>query len=213
MVFRAVPFARLPKNSGSSSCELGSPPEFVVSASARSLSFPGAFHGVPFLFATSIQRVHLPTSVPGSSTFRPQRFARSRRLTPRSILQIYFTLLPRPGLRGGVAPPAKLYHLVGGHSLSPLPPRLCRRCCPTAPSRFASTSGRCSRPGSGARARAVNPGVVSISLRVCLPRTLAADLAPVMNRGSTLDLLAHRFECCARWPWRIDRPTASMLYR
>lgn len=127
MVFRAVPFARIPKKPGSSSYELRSPPELVVSASARSLSFPGAFHGVCFLFATSIQRVHLPASVPGSPTFRPQRFARSRRLTPRSILQIYFALLPRPGFRSGVVPPTQLHHLVGGHVLSPLVPCLYRR--------------------------------------------------------------------------------------
>jgi hypothetical protein len=34
---------------------------------------------------------------PSSPRFRPQRFARSRRFTPRRTLQIYFTLLPRPG--------------------------------------------------------------------------------------------------------------------
>ena len=44
------------KKAGSSSRELGSPPEFVVPASAR--CHPGAFLGVSYLFATSAQRVH-----------------------------------------------------------------------------------------------------------------------------------------------------------
>lgn len=42
-------------------------------------------------------------------------------------------------------------------ALAPLAPRLCRRCYPTTPSRVASTSGPCSRPGSGARPRGVSP--------------------------------------------------------
>jgi len=45
MVFRRYRPPSSVKKSGSSSRELGSPPEFVVPASAR--SYPGAFHGVP----------------------------------------------------------------------------------------------------------------------------------------------------------------------
>jgi len=57
MVFRAVPAPVFrSKKPGSSSRELGSPPEFVVPASAR--CHPGAFHGVSNLFATSALRVH-----------------------------------------------------------------------------------------------------------------------------------------------------------
>jgi hypothetical protein len=44
------------KKAGSSSRELGSPPEFVVPTSAGYCT--GAFLGVSILFATSIQRVH-----------------------------------------------------------------------------------------------------------------------------------------------------------
>jgi len=67
MVFRAVPAPvfRL-KKPGSSSRELGSPPEFVVPTSARTSGscsrtnhIPGAFLGVSFLFAASVQRVHV----------------------------------------------------------------------------------------------------------------------------------------------------------
>jgi hypothetical protein len=157
MVFRAVPFSRRPKKAGSSSSQLGSPPEFVASASGRSLEHPGAIRGVWFLVAASIVRVHLPASVPGSPTFRPQRFARSRRFAPRRILQICFALLPRPGfpLRGYTpdlaAPPRRW----------PVPSRRWRRVsvvgCPTTPSRVASTSVPCSRSGSGARPRGVSP--------------------------------------------------------
>jgi len=54
------------KKPGSSSCELGSPPEFVVPTSARGSRarertrwFSSAFLGVSLLFATSVQRVHM----------------------------------------------------------------------------------------------------------------------------------------------------------
>jgi len=174
MVFRAIPFSRRPKKAGSSSYQLGSPPEFVASASARSLSLPGAFHGVWFRFAASIVRVHLPASIPSSPTFRPQRFARSRRLSPRRTLQICFTLLPRPGfpLRGYTpdlaAPPRRW----------PLPSRRWRRRSvagfPTTPSCVASTSGPCSRSGSGARPRGFSSRscpcpVAFVSLGLSLP--------------------------------------------
>lgn len=53
-------------------------------------------------------------SIPGSPLFRPQRFARSRRLAPRSALQTCFILLPRPGFAlQGVPPPTQPSHLVG----------------------------------------------------------------------------------------------------
>jgi hypothetical protein len=57
-------------------------------------------------------------SIPVSPRFRPQRFARSRRLAPRSALQTCFILLPRPGFAlQGVPPPTQPNHLVGGPSL------------------------------------------------------------------------------------------------
>jgi len=65
---------------------------------------------------------------PGPPSFRPQRFARSRRLTPRCTLQVCFALLPRPGfsLRGSspdpAAPPRRwpCPRAVGAVSLSPV---------------------------------------------------------------------------------------------
>jgi len=57
-------------------------------------------------------------SVPGSPSFRPQRFSRSRRLAPRQTLQACFILQPRPGFAlQGFPPLTRLGHLVGGSSL------------------------------------------------------------------------------------------------
>jgi hypothetical protein len=55
------------------------------------------FLGVPFPIATSASRVHQPMSFPRSSSFRPQRFSRSRRLAPLDALWACFIPLPRPG--------------------------------------------------------------------------------------------------------------------
>jgi hypothetical protein len=92
-------------------------PEQRSRACARP-SITGAFLGVSHLFATSAQRVHGPVSIPGPPVFRPQRFARSRRLAPRSALQACFVPLPRPGFAlQGVVPPTQPDHLVGAPSL------------------------------------------------------------------------------------------------
>jgi hypothetical protein len=92
---------------------LVSPPEYVVSTSARFACAPRT----PSLGFRSSSRRQSSESThgehPGSPQFRPQRFARSRRFAPRCTLQIYFTLLPRPGfpLRGSspdlAAPPRR----------------------------------------------------------------------------------------------------------
>lgn len=75
--------------------------EFVAAfylPSVRGCPLPrGACSRVRFPFATSVREVHLPASFPPWPTFRPQRFARSRRLTPSRTLQACFILLPRPG--------------------------------------------------------------------------------------------------------------------
>jgi hypothetical protein len=134
MVFRRYRPPSPFKVAGSSSYELGSPPEFVVTASARIARVacaPRALERLPWGF--SPHRGISPASPlnsehPGSPMFRPQRFARSRRLTPRCTLQIYFTLLPRPGfsLRGSspdpAAPPRRwpCPLAVGAASLSPV---------------------------------------------------------------------------------------------
>ena len=83
----------------------------------------------------------LPTGIPGPPMFRPQRFSRSRRLTPRCTLQACFILLPRPGfaLQGFQSPdsaePPRRW---------PVPPRRWHlqpaAGCPTTPATCASTS-------------------------------------------------------------------------
>lgn len=132
-----------------------------------------------------------PDEHPGSPSFRPQRFARSRRLTPRCTLQVCFALLPRPGFRSGVPPPTQRYHLVGGPDLAPLAPHLYRRLPDDAKLRRVDL-----RPlfqaGIRSAAQVVKPEPSPVSRRVFLLRTLAADLASAVNGGSTLDLLAHR---------------------
>jgi hypothetical protein len=126
MVFRAIPSPvfRLEKP-GSSSCGLGSPPEFVVPTSARASGsysrttrdrgrLPWGLHPLRDVSSAS----PLSTSIPGPSMFRPQRFSRSRRLAPRCPLQACFILLPRPGFSlQGVTPPTQPNHLVDGPSL------------------------------------------------------------------------------------------------
>jgi hypothetical protein len=94
---------RFGEETGSSSRELGSPPEFVVPASARLTGrLPWGLSPLRDISPAS----PLPTSIPGSSMFRPQRFTRSRRLAPRQTLQTCFILLPRPGfLLQGFPPP------------------------------------------------------------------------------------------------------------
>ena len=110
VVFRRYRPPSSVKKTGSSSRELGSPPEFVVPASAR---LTGRLPwGLPPLRDIS-PASPLPTSIPGPPMFRPQRFTRSRRLAPRRTLQTCFILLPRPGFSlQGVPPPTR-----------PVPPR------------------------------------------------------------------------------------------
>ena len=126
MVFRAIPSPvfRL-KKPGSSSCGLGSPPEFVVPTSARGPFrtcardvIADAFLGVPILFATSIQRVHY------------RRASQARLCSARSVSRAHGGLLLAVPCRlvsscchvqdsrsRGFSPPTQPNHLVGGPSL------------------------------------------------------------------------------------------------
>jgi hypothetical protein len=126
MVFRAVPAPVFHfEKAGSSSCGLGSPSELVVSTSARTSASCSRTArdsrrlpwGLPPLRDNSSSSPPA-MSVPGSPSFRPQRFSRSRRLAPRRALQACFILLPRPGFAlQGLPPPIQGNHLVGGPSL------------------------------------------------------------------------------------------------
>jgi hypothetical protein len=95
---RYPPFAvrRLLSQSASSPRELCSSSESSVFASANGISTASAFLGV----RGPSSRCHRPASMPRGSQsplpFRPQRFSRSRRLSPPSGLWVYFTPQPRP---------------------------------------------------------------------------------------------------------------------
>jgi hypothetical protein len=83
---------------------------------ARALARPSISRGVLSLLAASTRGVHSPPGIPSPTTFRPQRFARSRRLAPPRVLRVCFAALPCPGFRfKGLLPPSEPYHLVGGH--------------------------------------------------------------------------------------------------
>jgi len=81
---------------GSSSRKLRFPFRVLQLAPARYLSIPSTFHGVLLPFATSINRVH-SREHPRLTSFRPQSFSLSRRVSPPLALQVYFTPLPRLG--------------------------------------------------------------------------------------------------------------------
>jgi hypothetical protein len=61
-------------------------------------------------FATLAREVHSPSGFPHPTTFRPQRFSRSRRLAPPRTLRACFIPLPRPGfaLQGFSSLPSRL---------------------------------------------------------------------------------------------------------
>jgi hypothetical protein len=126
MVFRRYRPPSSVKKTGSSSRELGSPPEFVVPASAR--CYPGAFHGVSNLFAASIQRVHY------------RRTSQARLCSARSVSHALDGLLLAVPCRlisscyhvqvsrcRGFLPRPDRYHLVGGPCLRAVGAVSCRR--------------------------------------------------------------------------------------
>jgi hypothetical protein len=65
--------------------------------------------------------------IPSPTTFRPQRFSRSRRLAPPRALRIYFTAQPCPGFRfrGCFLRPSRTTSSVAV-ALAPLAPFACR---------------------------------------------------------------------------------------
>ena len=94
---------------------------------ARSLARPSSFRGVFALFATSTRGVHFPPGIPSPTVFRPQRFARSRRLAPPRALRVCFTALPCPGFRskGCILHPSRTTSSVA-LTLAPLAAFACR---------------------------------------------------------------------------------------
>jgi hypothetical protein len=148
MVFRRYRPPSSVKKTGSSSRELGSPPEFVVPASAR--SYPGAFHGVSNLFAASIQRVHY------------RRTSQARLCSAHSVSHALDGLLLAVPCRlisscyhvqvsrcRGFLPRPDRYHLVGGPCLRAVGAVSCRRVPDDAGERRVDLEAF-SRPGSAA---------------------------------------------------------------
>jgi hypothetical protein len=103
----------------------------------------GAFLGVPVPFATQACGVHNSPGVPHPTSFRPQRFSRSRRLTPPHTARAYFIPLPRPGfaLQGFSLLPSRLISSMS-RALMPLPSFTSQRVAPPLPAPLAPPSGR-----------------------------------------------------------------------
>ena len=82
---------------------------------ARRSRAPGASLKVSVPIATPVCEVHLPPGIPCPTTFRPQRFSRSRRVTPSHTFAGLFHPTAASGIRSsGVLLAAKPAHLIGG---------------------------------------------------------------------------------------------------
>jgi len=199
------------KKEGSSSRELGSPPEFVVPASARSC--PGAFHGVSYLFATSTQRVH-------------QRWASQAHLcSAHSVSHALDGLLLTVPCRlvssrchvqafrfRGFLPRPDRDHLVGGPYLRAVGAVSCRRLPDDAGERRVDLEA-CSRPGSAAPTEGLAPSVPVSPLAFVLLRARFTSLEGAMNALSARGLGCPVLTVPRTTnPQRVDRLATSMLY-
>ncbi len=102
---------------GSSSRELRSPSESLRAVTCPCARAPGRLPwGFLPLHDVSC-RVHMPTDIPGPSSFRPRRFARPRRVPPLLASRVCFASLPCPGFSlQGIVLPTSSYRLVAGRS-------------------------------------------------------------------------------------------------
>jgi len=98
-----------------------------VQSPALTLARPCSSPGVSSLFATSTRGVHSPPGFPCPTMFRPQRFARSRRLAPPRALRVCFAAQPCPGFcfRGCLLRPGRTTSSVAV-TLAPLAAFACR---------------------------------------------------------------------------------------
>lgn len=107
---RGIPGDTVPRVlaiAGSSSPGLAPSTESFPSFHLRSAFTSRAFLGVPyFSIATSMPRVHTQQASHVLPSFRPQRFSRSRRLTPLGTLRACFIPQPRPRFTPQGFPPA-----------------------------------------------------------------------------------------------------------
>ena len=115
--------------------------------------------GFLFLFATLACEVHRQRTSHCSSLFRPQRFSRSRRLTPSQTLWAYFIPLPHPGFAlQGFAPPPSQFVSSTTCALLPLSSFSYHRASSLAPASDAPSSRPLSRLRSVAITRRFRPG-------------------------------------------------------
>jgi hypothetical protein len=122
---------------GASSRELRSPAEFLQTVTRSSVRASPLARlrsrvrapsvGSCALFTTSTRGVHVSPGIPSPTTFRPQRFARSRRLAPPRALRVCFAALPCPGFRfkGCLLRPSRTSSSPAVTS-APLAPSACR---------------------------------------------------------------------------------------
>jgi len=211
VVFRRYRPPSSVKKKGSSSRELGSPPEFVVPASARS---PGRLPWglVPLRdvnpASPRFDGHPRPTCVPPSA-FRTLSTACSSLdlaglFHPAATSRLRASGGSSPDLTGSTSSVAR--------SSSPLAPSPAAG-CPATPESVASTSRPCSRPGSAAPAALLTP-TLPVS-----PRALPApsgSLRQSWRRGERL-LRSRSWSAVlavprSTNPQRIDRLTTSMLY-
>ena len=103
--------------------------------------------------------------------FRPQRFSRSRRLTPLSNLQVYFALLPRAGFAfQGFSPLPSCSVSSTTIPLMTLSNALLLPSYPDSPDPTASPPRACSLQRSVATDRGFSPADARSPLKFSLPR-------------------------------------------
>jgi len=148
------------KIAGSSSRELGSPPEFVVPASAR--CYPSAFRGVSNLFATSVQRVHCRwASQAHLCSARSVSHALDGLLLVRPCRLVSSCCHVQVSRSRGFLPRPVRFHLVGGPCLRAVGAVSCRRLPDDAGERRVDLKA-CSRPGSAAPTRVLPLAVARV---------------------------------------------------
>jgi hypothetical protein len=130
----------------------------------------------------------LPADDPRPPRFRPQRFARSRRVAPPRALRACFIALPCPGFSlQGFSPAAQPYRLVGGPSPRAVGAVACR--LPGASERrvdlrvLLRAVVRSVRRGFYARSALVSPPAFSTPSGIG-PMTLAVPSHPLRSRPS-----------------------------
>jgi hypothetical protein len=122
-------------SSGSSSRELCLSFRVRAACHLPDTEAPNAFLGVLLPFATQAREVHSPPGLPHPTTFRPQRFSRSRRLTPSRTVAGLFHPTATSGIRSsGAFPAAKPARLIDESCPHVVPELRLTVGCPTAAS-------------------------------------------------------------------------------